>query len=373
MAKNYYDILGVSKNASQDEIKKAYRKLAHKHHPDKPNGDEEKFKEVNEAYQVLSNEKKKAQYDRFGKTFDGAGQGFGGAGGAGFENVNWEQMGDMGDIGDIFEELFKNFGGGARGRRGRRRKTYTHGSDIELIHIISLKEAFNGSEKELEFETFVECEECDGVGYEKDAGLSECSRCDGQGETREQKKTFFGNFSQIKKCSKCDGRGEVPNEECNNCKGSGRVKDKRSVDLEISPGIDTGKVIKIEKAGEAGKRGSPAGNLYINIKVKDHPKFKRKGSDLYIEKEVSIIDALLGKNIEIEGISGDKFNVSIPKGFNLKKDLEVKQRGMPKFNPGSKSKDSDRGNLYVSFNVKVPDNLSENAKDLLGKLDEEIN
>lgn len=374
MSKNYYDILGVNKNASQDEIKKAYRKLAHKHHPDKPNGDEDKFKEVNEAYQILSDEKKKAQYDRFGKTFDGAGQGFGGAGGAGFENMNWEQMGDMGDLGDVLEELFKNFGGGARGRAGRgRRKTYTHGSDIELIHIISLEEAFKGSEKTLEFETFIECSECDGIGYDEDEGLSECSRCDGQGETREQKKTFFGNFSQIKKCSKCDGRGEIPNDKCNNCNGSGRVKDTRKVDLEISPGIDTGKVIKIDGAGEAGKRSSPAGNLYVNIKVRDHSKFKRKGSDLYIEKQVSIIDALLGKDIEIEGISGDKFSISIPKGFNLKENLEVKGRGMPKFNPGSKNSKSDRGSLFISFNVEIPDNLSEEAESLLENLDEEIN
>lgn len=368
MSKDYYKVLGLDKSASQDQIKKAYRKLAHKYHPDKPDGDENKFKEINEAYQILSDESKRAQYDRFGRTFEDGGFGQSGFGGAGFQNMNWESMGGMGDLGDIFEELFRSFGGGQE-----RRRTYTHGSDIELIHQISLEEAFKGSQKTLEFETLVKCESCDGIGYDESEGLKTCSRCDGQGEIREERQSFFGSFSQVKLCSKCEGRGEVPNDPCSVCDGSGRVKDKREIDLEISPGIDNNQVIKIKGAGESGKRGSEPGDLYVNIKIEDHPVFERKGSDLYMQKTINFTDALLSKDIIIEGISGEEFTVSIPKGFNFKDDFEVKGRGIPKFSPGSGSSQSNRGSLFVSFNVEVPDNLSNKAQKLLEELDDEIN
>ena len=371
MSNDYYKILGVERGANQEEIKKAYRKLAHKHHPDKPGGSEDTFKKVNEAYQVLSDEKKRSQYNQFGSTFDGdgAGAGSGGAGfgGAGFKNVDWESMGGTGNMSDLFEELFKNFGGGARARR-----TYTHGSDIELLYTINLEEAFKGSEKTIEFKTYITCDECDGVGHKKEDGLKTCEHCKGQGEVKEERRTFFGNLSQVKTCSECNGTGEVPNTPCSKCKGSGRVKGTRKIDLQVIRGIDTGQVVKIKGAGEAGQRGSGPGDLYITIKVNKHSTFDRHGADLFIEKKISAIDALLEKDIKITGISGEEFTVNIPKGFNFKENLDISDRGMPRFNPDSSGDNIKKGSLYISFNVSIPNKLSKKAKKLLEELDEEM-
>jgi len=356
--KDYYQILGVNKNASDEEIKKAYRRLAHRYHPDKSGGDEKKFKEINEAYQVLSDRKKRSQYDRFGHVFSSGGGGNG-----------WREypggFADMGDLGDIFEEFFDAFGGVPWGRRA----TYVHGSDVEITEGITLEEAFTGTRKNIEFETFVECAKCGALGYKKDGGFETCHMCGGKGEIREERRTFFGAFSQVRTCRKCRGRGEIPKEECNACGGSGRVRGRRRVSINFTPGIEDGQVIKLSGFGEAGEKGGRSGDLYVVVRVEPHPVFTRKGADLYTRVDVKPTDVLLGREIFVEGISGDRFSVSVPRGFNLKDELKVSGRGMPKSHLGSSSV---WGELYISFNMVTPKRLSKKARELLEGLDKEL-
>lgn len=352
---DYYQILGVSKTASEEEIKKAYRKLAHKYHPDKPGGDEKKFKEINEAYQVLSNREKRAQYDRFGRVFaEGGGWPPGG--------MNWGDFGfeDMFDLGDMLENLFVHFG-------GPRRQTYTQGSDIELMEEITLEEAFRGKKSKIRFGTMVTCGHCDGFGYDKHAGFSKCSLCQGRGEIKEEKRTFFGHFAQVKTCPDCRGRSEIPNKVCEICKGLGRNSGEREVEIEINPGVEDGQIIKVKGAGEAGERESAAGDLYLTVKLKPHEHFTRIKNDLYLTKEVKITDALLGKKIRLKDINGESFSVSVPEDFNFKDKLRVPGRGMPIFGLGS-----TRGDLYVTFTLKTPKKLSPKTRKLLEELDGEI-
>lgn len=370
MDKDYYKILGVGKTATDDEIKKAYRKLAHQYHPDKSHGNEAKFKEVNEAYQVLSNREKRTQYDRFGQVFEGASAGAAGNwgnfgfGGFGGENINWQGFGGENmDFGDIFETIFEQFG-------GRKRQTYTQGSDIEMTQELTLEEAFSGLKRELRYQTYAVCGHCGGLGYEKNQGLKTCATCQGRGEVRVQRKTFFGNISQVRACAACDGRGQVPNKACTVCGGKGRAMKEKTIGVEIAPGVEDGQIIKIRGAGEAGERGGEAGDLYLVIRVKPHPVFERKKTDLYMTKEVKLLDALLGKKIECHDISGEKFHITIPTGFNFQEKMKIAGRGMPRF--GSFSSALGRGDLYVTFNPRLPKQLSPKAKKLLEELDGEL-
>jgi molecular chaperone DnaJ len=368
MPKDYYQILGVSRDASEDEIKKAYRRLAHQHHPDKAGGSDAKFKELNEAYQVLGNKEKRAQYDRYGRTFEGAGgmpggfPGFEGFGGPeGFRwNVNLGE--DLGGFADIFENIFGGFGGARAGRR----QTYERGADAELVQELTLEEAFRGMRRTARFAAHVPCAKCNGVGYEKEKGLKKCDTCRGEGEIREERRTFFGNFAQVKACPACRGRGEVPISPCAACKGTGRVSGTREVELPIAAGVDDGQVVKFAGMGEAGERGAASGDLYVIIRVKPHAAFTRKRVDLYTEKSVSITDVLLGKKIELTDISGERFSVTIPGGFNLREELKVSGRGMPHFGGFG------RGTLHITFNVKLPKHLSAKAKKLLEELEREM-
>jgi molecular chaperone DnaJ len=364
--KDYYAILGIQKTASEEEVKKAYRKLAHQYHPDKAGGDEKKFKEINEAYQVLSDKNKRAQYDRFG-TADpmggfgggngaGAGAQWGGFGGAGFDP---SQFGDMGDLGDIFESFFEGIG--ARPRR----KTYEKGSDLEIQEQVTLEEAFRGIVKTVRLKTFVHCEKCNGKGAEPGSSFEKCPTCDGQGEIREQRRTFFGSFSQVKTCEKCHGTGEIPKKPCSTCKGAGRIMADREVKIEIVKGIDDGQLIKIKGMGEAGERGTATGDLYVRVRVKPDSVFERHGADLVVSQELKLIDVLIGKTIEVPVIAGGKKTVEVPAGFNLKENLRMTGEGMPHI--GS----SARGDLYVSFVIKAPKKPSSKAKELLEKLEQE--
>jgi molecular chaperone DnaJ len=371
MAKDYYNILGVTKAASEEDIKKAYRKLAHQYHPDKPGGDERKFKEINEAYQVLSDKAKRAQYDRFG-TADPMG-GFGGNAGAqwgGFPGgvpPNWEgfggfdpqNFGDMGDLGDVFESFFEGLG--VRSPR----RTYERGSDLELREEISLEESFRGVVRNLKLKMFVQCEKCKGKGAEAGAGFEKCATCDGRGEVREQRRTFFGNFAQVKTCAKCHGTGEVPKKACGVCKGSGRVEAERDVRVELLPGIEDNQLIKIKGMGEAGERGTAPGDLYVRVRVRPHHLFERHGADLIVSHELKILDLLLGKKIEVPTVSGGKVSVEIPANFNLKDNLRIGGEGMPRF--GSYG----RGDLLVRFIIKAPKHPSSRAKKLLEELEGE--
>lgn len=368
MSKDYYKILGVPRGASEEEIKKAYRKLAHQYHPDKAHGNEAKFKEVNEAYQVLGNKEKRAQYDRFGQVFEGTGPqggpssgGFGGFGGFGSEGfrVNIE---DLGDLGDIFESMFGEFGGGF----GRRHETYRRGSDVEVAVELTLEEAFRGVRRAIRFSTAVACTKCKGVGYDKAKGTTSCETCKGRGEVREARRTFFGNFTQVRSCPTCRGRGEVPNEECKLCGGSGRITGTREVEITIAPGVEDGQIIQVRGMGEAGERGAAAGDLYVMVRVKPHVAFERKKADLFTSLEVKLTDLALGRTLEVRGIDGERIKVEIPAGYDLHAPLKISGKGMPRF--GS----FGRGDLYLTLRVRTPKKLSAKAKKLLEELSGEV-
>jgi molecular chaperone DnaJ len=309
------------------------------------------------------------QYDRFGSTEPAAGfpggnaqwsGGFpGGMGGFGFDPQN---MGDMGDLGDIFESMFEGFGGRPR------RKTYEKGADLEMQEQITLEEAFRGLTKTVKLRVLVQCEKCKGKGAEPGAGFEKCSTCDGQGEIREQRRTFFGTFSQVKTCEKCRGTGEIPKKACATCKGSGRIEMTREIKVEIVAGIEDGQLIKIKGMGEAGERGTAAGDLYVRVRVKPHSTFQRHGADLVVSQELKLVDLLLGKKIEVPTISGNKIAVEIPANFNLKDNLRIPGQGMPHF--GS-SFYSGRGDLLVNFIIKAPKRPDNKAKKLLEELEKE--
>jgi molecular chaperone DnaJ len=357
--KDYYQILGVAKTASEEEIKKAYRKLAHQYHPDKKGGDESKFKEINEAYQILSDRKRRSQYDQFGSAEPFAQQGgWGGVnwgdfqGGFGGGNIN------MDDLGDIFETFF---GGGAPG--GAKRQTYRRGADLETTVDITLEESFSGLIKNIAVKTHLPCETCKGKGGDPKAGYKSCETCKGKGEVREEQRTFFGNFARVVACKTCSATGEVPNKSCETCKGSGRVSGTREVNVELLAGIGDGQIIQIKGAGEAGERGSPSGDLYLRVRVKPHPVFERRGDDLIIRKEISPVHLLLHKKIEAPTISGESVRVDIPEGFDLKSPLRVAGRGMPRF--GSYG----YGSLLIDFIIKMPKKPSAKLQKILEELD----
>jgi len=363
--KDYYQILGVTKAATDDEIKKAYRKLAHKYHPDKSGGDETKFKELNEAYQVLSDKAKRSNYDRFGtaEPFGAQGgqnpfSGFDFSGGHGFGGAHDFSFYDAGDMGEIFENFFEEMGVKSR------RRTYERGSDIEMMQEITLEEAFRGAARSVRVKTFLSCNECKGKGGDPSAGSKTCEACGGKGEIREKRQTFFGSFSQIKPCGQCRGSGSIPNKVCGNCKGAGRLSGERNIEVDILPGIQDSQIIKVKSAGEAGELGTPTGDLYIRIRVIPHSVFERRGDDLVVKREIKLVDLLLGKKIEVPTISGGKIDFEIPADFNLKEDLRINSEGMPHF--GS----FGRGDLLVNFTIKAPKKLGVKGKKLLEELEE---
>lgn len=365
--KDYYDILGVSRNASEEEIKKSFRKLAHQYHPDKAGGDEKKFKEINEAYQTLSNKEKRAQYDKFGRVFDGSGTPASGDG-FGFNNAGFQWNVDVGDLGD-FSDIFENFFGGGFGKKNR--PTYKHGSDVEVILSITLEEAFRGIAKDISLKTYTQCGKCHGLGHERDSSFEKCGVCNGKGEVKVERKTFFGNFSQVNVCSKCEGRGEVPKLICANCGGRGRVLGERRIKVEINQGIEDGQIIKIKGMGEAGEKNNSAGDLYVIVKIKPHPKFSRVKNDLFTERDLKLTDALLERKIEITDIAGEKIFVKIPLGFDFfKEKLRIPGHGMPKF--GSDPKKSARGDLFITFNLKMPRKISKKSQELIEQLEKDL-
>ena len=367
MPKDYYKILGIAKSASGEEVKKAYRKLAHEHHPDKKGGNESKFKEINDAYQVLGDKAKRETYDRFGTAEPG---GFGGAGGwpgGGFGGFQWGQAGpggfegvDMGDLGDIFETFFGGMGGAVR------RRTVTHGSDLETVQEITLEEAYHGVRKNIVIRTHVACAACKGQGGDAAAGTETCSACDGKGEVREEKRTFFGSFSQVRTCERCHGAGKMPKKPCATCKGSGRVAGERHAELDITAGIADGQIIQVKAFGEAGERGAAAGDLYVRVRVKLHPHFERRGDDLVVRKELNIFDLLLGRKVEVKTLDGKSVEAEIPAHFNLKDDLRIPGKGMPRF------RSFGHGDLLVEFILKAPKKLGAKEKKILEDLEKDL-
>lgn len=360
MNNDYYNILGVGKSASDDDIKKAYRKLAHQYHPDKKGGDEKKFKEINEAYQTLSNKDKRAQYDRFGKGFDGAGGGGPGGfsqGGFGFDF----QGGDFGDLGDIFEAFFEGMG-------GQKRRTYAHGSDMEMTHEITLEEAYRGVEKMVSYKTNVRCGQCSGLGHDQHAKFSQCKKCDGRGEVRETRNTFFGNFAQVKTCGECHGTGQIPDKRCASCSGSGVVRGEKKITVKLLPGIADGQIIKVAGAGEAGERGVQDGDLFLRVRVMPHAHFTRQDDHLIVEKEIALVNLLAyfadsnTHPITVPSISGKKLALTIPTDFTFNKPFKIAGEGMPHFNR------TGSGDLFVHFKIVPPHKMNKDARRLLEEL-----
>ncbi|MDD6771269.1 molecular chaperone DnaJ [Inconstantimicrobium porci] len=348
--KDYYEVLGLQKGASDDEIKKAFRKLAIKYHPDKNKGNkeaEEKFKEINEAYQVLSDPKKKANYDQFGSA-DGAG--FGGGFDGGFD------FSGMGGFGDIFDTIFG--GGGFGGGSAQRKNAPQRGDDLEYRLNLTFEEAVFGVEKEISITRNENCETCNGSGAKPGTSPKTCDKCHGTGQIRIQRQTGLGNFVSTTTCDKCGGKGKIIETPCPTCKGRGHVRKNRKITVKVPAGVDTGNMMPLRGQGEHGVNGGPAGDLYIRINVMPSNIFKRRGSDLYIDTHVSFGKAALGAEITVPSVDGD-VKITVPQGTQSGTMLRLKGKGVPKVNSGQ------RGNQYVNVIVDTPKNLNEKQKEAL--------
>ncbi len=356
MNKDYYNSLGIDKKASKDEIKKAFRTLAHKYHPDKKGGDDAKFKEINEAYSVLSDDRKRAEYDAYGRTFasgngGGNAQGFGGNNAWGdFDFSQFTQAGGAAgggfefDLGDIFGDVF----GG-----GRQRAKAKRGRDISIDIELSFEDAVFGAERTVLLNKTSVCDVCKGTGAEKGSELAECSICNGKGTIREMNRTFFGQFESTKTCEVCHGTGKVPRVKCHNCKGAGVIKKESEIKVKIPAGIDNGEMIRLSGAGEA-VSGGTAGDLYIKIYVKKHALFRREGNNLATDLNIKLSQALLGGNYVLKTLDGD-INIKIPEGVAFGEILRVKGKGIP-------YDSSHRGDILIKVNIILPKKLSKDAK-----------
>ncbi len=351
--RDYYETLGINKNASEAEIKAAYRKMAKQYHPDLNSGNEEaahKFKEVNEAYQVLGDEKKKAQYDQFGHAaFDGASGGGGGAGyGGGFDDF----MGGMGGFGDIFDSFF---GGGGRQRNYN---GPTRGNDLRYNMEISFEEAAFGLKKEVQIRRKEICPACTGTGAEKGTSKHTCSTCGGTGQVRQQRQTMLGNFVNVVPCTACGGTGEIIDSPCHECHGEGKVSKTRNITVTIPAGIDNGQIISLKGEGEAGTKGGDKGDLKIVIYVKPHKYFKRDGYDLYLNMPIDFVDATLGAELSVPTLDG-KVKYKIPEGTQTGTTFRLKKKGLQHIHS------TLVGDLYVKVNIETPKRLTEKQKELL--------
>jgi molecular chaperone DnaJ len=358
--KDYYQILGVPKAASQDEIKKAYRKLAHKHHPDM-GGDEKKFKEINEAYQVLSNQERRQQYDQYGRVFEQGQEapGFDFGSGFGF-NWNGQEGFNFGteDLGDIFGEMF-GFG------TERRKKDIKRGQDIEVEMELPLEAVLKEQEKTINIFKYVVCSRCQGTGAEPGTKNKECFSCRGTGQVQQVKKTIFGSFTRVVVCPECGGEGYIPEKPCNVCKGEGRVKNEDKINIVIPSGVDTNQILKVPGKGEAGRKKGKPGDLYLRIFIKKHPLFKRKGDDLYLTRSISFSRAALGEEMEIPLLEKSSILLKVPAGTRSGKVFKISGKGIPHFGG------SGRGDLFVELEVDVPKKLNKKQKELLENLKEE--
>ena len=347
--RDYYDVLGVQKNSSPEQIKAAYRKLAVKHHPDKNPGDkssEEKFKEASEAYHVLSDKERKQNYDNFGHAaFE---NGAGGRGG--FGNFDFSSH-----FSDIFEDFFGDFGGGGRGRRSR--KSNFRGSDLRYDLSITLEEAYNGKKQDIKFSTSEKCNTCSGSGSKPGHDAGSCSMCGGHGQVRSSQ----GFFTVQQTCPQCSGTGEEITNPCNSCGGQGKKQTSKRLSVTIPKGVDDGTRIRLAGKGEAGSRGAGSGDLYLFINVYSHELFKRSDENLFFEYPVSIADAALGTSLEIPTIDGAKAKIKIPAGTQGGKQFRLKGKGMPYM------RGSGNGDLYVQVNTEVPVSLNKEQKELLEK------
>ena len=350
MAKrDYYEVLGIQKGADEKEIKRAYKRLAMKYHPDRTKGDkesEEKFKEINEAYEVLADKEKRATYDQFGHAaFENGGAGAGGFGG--FSGA---------DFGDIFGDMFGDIFGGGRGRQ-----RVVRGEDLRYDIEITLEEAVRGTKKDIQINTLAQCEHCHGSGAEKDSKVETCATCHGTGRIRQQR-GFFVNEAA---CPHCNGSGKKIEKPCKKCHGDGRVHKKKNLSVTIPAGVDTGNQLRLSGEGAAGENGAPAGDLYVVIHVKEHHIFERDGSNLYCEVPISFTMAALGGEIEVPTLDG-RVKLKIPEGTQTGKLFRMRGKGI------TAARSSYAGDLICKIIVETPISLNEEQKELLRKLEESL-
>jgi molecular chaperone DnaJ len=364
MAKDYYAILGVDRSASDDEIKKAYRKMAHKYHPDKSHGDEEKFKEVNEAYQVLSDKNKRSQYDQFGQTFGGSSgaQGFGGGQGfGGFDFGNFSGGGQQGGFSGGFNDIFSEFFGGTRS--GSRNQAQA-GMDVQVDVEIDFQDMVRDVKKQLRVYKRVTCETCHGGGGEPGTKEETCSHCKGSGQVKTTQQTILGAFTQVGVCNHCQGKGKYYEKKCHTCGGDGRVRKEELIDITIPAGIDNGQTLSLSGKGEAGELGAPAGNLYVTVHVKPHKEFQRKGLDIVSMRHITFSQAVLGDKAVIQTLEGE-VNMKIPSGTQSGEIFRIKHKGIPELHGRG------RGHHLVHVIVDVPKKVSRKQKKLIEKMREE--
>lgn len=359
MSKDYYKTLGVEKNASKDEIKKAFHKMAHKYHPDKKEGDEAKFKEVNEAYQTLSDDQKRAQYDQFGSEgpqmggFGGNSQGFGGfdfsnfSGGFGQGNGGFEF-----DLGDMFGEMF---GGGRRGKARR-------GNDLQTNITLDFADAVFGIDRELHIKKPSICTTCKGNGAKPGTSLQTCTQCAGKGQVRNIQRTILGSIATTQTCDKCHGVGKIPTEPCVTCHGRGVVNEERTIKVSVPAGIQNGETLRLAGMGEA-ITGGAAGDLYVHVTVAPHKTIRRDKNDLTTTLSIKLTDALLGATYAVETLDGME-SVSIPTGTKVGDSITLKGKGVP-------VSSHKRGNFVIKLNISLPDKLSKRAKEVIEELKKE--
>ena len=353
MPKDYYQVLGVEKSATKDDIKKAFRKLAHQYHPDKKGGNESKFKEVNEAYGILSDDKKRAEYDAYGRVFSGAGGA--GASDAGFGGFDFSQFsqgfgnGEVEfDLGDIFGEFF----GGGRSRTPR-------GRDISIDLNLAFEESIFGIEREILLNKVSSCAVCKGTGAKAGSSLETCYTCNGKGRVKEVRRSIIGSFATAKICEVCNGIGKIPKEKCETCGGKGVLKKDQEIKVKIPSGIDDGEVVRLSSMGEA-ISGGAAGDLYIKIHVAKHPQFHKEGSDLVMTLNIKLTDALLGAKYIVKTLDGN-IELKVPKGLKFGEILRIKGKGVP-------NDRGRRGDILAKVKIDLPQKLSKEAEKIIEKL-----
>lgn len=366
MQKDYYEILGVAKNAGKEDIKKAYHKLAHKFHPDKSGGDEKKFKEINEAYQVLINDKKRAEYDRYGRVFSDYAGGAAGQEGFGFDfsagggpSSGWDFGGFEDGFKDFdFSDVFGDFFGFQAGGRKRPQR----GRDIYIDIEISFKEMVFGAERRVVLNKLNICEICNGGGAEPGSDFAACGTCQGSGTVRESRRSFFGSVTSLKECVKCRGLGKIPQKICKECRGAGVLRKNEEISIKVPAGIQNGEMIKFSGKGEAVSRGI-SGDLYVKVRSASHPLFVREGNNILMTLDIPISEVILGGERQIN-LLDEALKIKIPKGTDSEDILRIRGKGIVYDRGG-------RGDLLIKIKVRTPKKLSSRAKQLIEELQKE--
>ncbi len=358
MARDYYEILGTARDADREEIKRAYRQLARKYHPDvnKEPGAEETFKEINRAYEVLSEPELRARYDRFGE----AGVSSGGGGGA----PGYGDMGDVGGFADIFDAFMNGFGGSAGGQQQatRRRNGPVRGEDLRLDLKLDFREAIFGGEKEIRIPHLETCNLCAGTGAKPGSKPKTCGTCSGAGQVRRNTRTPFGNFTQVSVCPTCNGEGQVIEDKCEACNGVGRKQETKKLKITIPKGVDNGTKLRILREGDAGFRSGPPGDLYVYLYVEEDAEFRREGINILSQVEISYLQAILGSHIQINTVDGTT-ELNIPAGIQPNTVLKLDQKGVPRL-----GNEVSRGDHLITIQINIPTKIAGEERDLLEKL-----